>query len=126
MLKVKDEPRELCERGSAFALSIPDAYTYPNSRPNPKWYLITTDYTTNDYIQEDVFKSLFVIDSPFKTDLLDHYNCSNRVPYFCLLVYNNQESFSGKLSQCHQELQGQQGECVTHFKFQFESCYLTI
>ena len=46
----------------------------------------------NDYIQEDLFKSLFFIDSPFKTDLLDHYNCSHWVSYLCLCTITTKVS----------------------------------
>ena len=42
--------------------------------------------------QEDVFKSLCVIDSPFKTDLLDHYNCSHWVPYCCFCTIHRKVS----------------------------------
>ena len=63
------------------------AWCNPSTPFTPSRTLSTTGGNAtrvlNDYIEENVFKCLFVVDSPFKTDLLDHYNCSHWVPYLC-------------------------------------------
>ena len=58
IIKTKADLRELCERWLALVLIIRRLKSF-KSRPNPKWYLITTDYTTlgvNDEVNKSTKK----------------------------------------------------------------------